>query len=189
MILWSNAAIQTRKTNRNGQEMGLLQLLRTAGQHNDIVVVTKKKNQIKCYPPAFPVFSGWIAFLCCAVPFEEEKGERQTSITQEAPGIQNIWKLLLWYRSSYFVWMTHKGKYLHTLLQTLHATSRSQGGSPAEESSMVLWWQGKVYFWREGGRECSRKEDQEGRTGLVYSFLVICAFPFITLSFLLCSPS
>lgn len=150
----------------------------------------KKKNQIKRYPPAFPVLSGWIAFLCCAVPFEEEKGERQTSITQEAPGIQNIWKLLLWYRSSYFVWMTHKGKYLHTLLQTLHATSRSQGGSPAEESSMVLWWQGKVYFWREGGRECSRKArpGREDRPGILLSCYM--SLPsLITLSFLLCSPS
>lgn len=56
MILWSNTAIQTRKTNRDGQEMGLVQLLRTADHHNDIVVGTKKNSNKmldSCFPSAF----------------------------------------------------------------------------------------------------------------------------------------
>lgn len=56
MMLWSNTAIQTRKTNRDGQEMGLVQLLRTADHHNDTVVGTKKNSNKmldSCFPSAF----------------------------------------------------------------------------------------------------------------------------------------
>lgn len=75
MMLWSNTAIQTRKTNRNGQEMGLVQLLKTADHHNDIVVGTKKKSNKmldSCFPSAFMMncFS-----LLCSTILGGKKGE------------------------------------------------------------------------------------------------------------------
>lgn len=188
MILWSNAAIQTRNTNRNSQGTRLLQLLRTADQHNDTVITTTKKVSF-LLPSAFRLNH----FSLCAAPSEEEKGEREgggreISVMQEASGIQNIWKLLLWYHSSYFVWMNHKGKDLYMLLQTLHTTSPSQrkprrrvlSAPPAAGKGLLL------KGWRRSDRKA--RAGREDRPRILLHHYTRLPSP-ITLPFWLHSPS
>lgn len=172
--------------------MGLLQLLRTADQHNDIVAVTnkqKKSNRISasCFPSAFK--DEWLSSV---LQYHSRRRGRETLqvckrlLVSKTYGKGREKRLL--------VFKTYGNCYCDTPHLTLsgwiskgniftcyfrHFMSLcAQRGRPAEESSMLLWCQGQVYFWREGGRHYGRKARLQREDRPCVLFPIICVFPF-----------
>lgn len=151
-----------KKTNTNGQEIGILQLLKMADHHNVIVDGEKKKpTNETVYISFLSSFKLNCFSLLCSTTWGGKEGETAFNYARSSWYSKQMETAVV-ISSPSFVWTNYKGKDLHTLLGRLHATSCSRGGGCAARSSMFPWPKEKFVFLRDR-RKMAERQDQEGR--------------------------
>lgn len=159
-MLWSNTSIQTKKTNRNGQEIGILQLLKMADHHN-VIVSGKKKSNKTLYISFLSIFKLNCSSLFCSTIWGGKKRGRDC--------LQLCKKLL--------VFKTNGNCCCDKLFFCLNELQRERSFCSTWETSchsVLSRWElcsrvldvplakGKIYFLRDE-RKMAERQDQEGR--------------------------
>lgn len=114
-----------------------------------------------CFPSAFRLncFS-----LLCSTIWGGEGGERDFNYARGSWYSKHMETAVVILLTLFFLDESQRERSSHATSDTsCHFTLL--GGSPAEESSMLLWWQGKVYFCREGVSEWKWQNGKTGKVG------------------------
>lgn len=145
-----------KKTNTNGQEIGILQLLKMADHHNVIVDGGKKKNTNETvYISFLSSFKLNCFSLLCSTTWGGKEGETAFNYARSSWYSKQMETAVV-ISSPSFVWTNYKGKDLHTLLGRLHANFMFSRWGLCSTVLNVPLAKGEVCFF-EGQKENGRK--------------------------------